>query len=89
MSTRQTLTDLCEAVITQRFIHYAYTIVPIALQPTDYAIEVHRDKPIAPATGTIQELHTVLEKYLHSRGFHTIEILEATPDTLKMIVRST
>lgn len=88
MSTRETLEQICVDVIDKRFLYYGWKVIPISLQPTDYAIEVERNKPKAEATGSIAELLTVLEKYLHSRGFHIVERLEQTHDTLKLLVRA-
>jgi hypothetical protein len=88
MSTRETLEQICVDVVDNRFLFYGWKVIPISLQPTDYAIEIERNKPVAEATGTTAELHNILEKYLHSRGFRIIEINEHTGDTLKIVVRS-
>ena len=83
---RDKLTTLLYEVVEARFMYYGWQMWPLELDPLEWVVEVRRNRPPAPAMGSVVELAHILERYLWSAGMHVAELVQGDRDGMAFVV---
>lgn len=83
---RAALERVLHEVVDKRFMYYGFKLFALSLHGDQYAIEIHRAHPSAPAMGTTSDLADILERYLLAAQFRIAEVIAARLEVLALVV---